>query len=312
MFGRTANSSSPTTIAPSDPGIGSGNGSFVIWATPGPAIISVLYADAESEVAQAAAGAFSVTGEPDGPPMRPGATMADAGSGIQAALAIAAAYAQKLRTGEGQLIELSMQEAMTYYLRTAISRTNFGEVPTPRMGNSVGPTMSLYPCAPGGPNDYVYIMALTPRMWQQFCNAIERPDLLEDERFKKAALRRENAEPLSEIVAAWTAQHTKHDAMRILAGAGVPAGAVFDTLDLFNDPHLNERGFVKTVEHPSLGPIRLLGWPPRMSASEVDIIPAPFLGAQTSEVLAEDLGLSAEEVEALRAQGVLGEEYSLE
>ena len=65
-------------------------------------------------VAQAAAGAFSITGENDGPPMRPGPTMGDAGTGIQMALAIAAAYAQKLRTGKGQLIELSMQEAMTY------------------------------------------------------------------------------------------------------------------------------------------------------------------------------------------------------
>jgi len=264
-------------------------------------------------VAQAVGGAMSVTGEADGPPMRPGATIGDSGTGVQMALALCAAYVQKLRTGEGQLVELSMQEAQTYFLRTAVAMgSNWGKQASPRRGNGSAPLSNLYACKPFGSNDYVYIMALTPRMWQQFCNAIERPDLLEDERFKKAALRRENAEPLSEIVAAWTAQHTKHDAMRILAGAGVPAGAVFDTLDLFNDPHLNERGFIKTVEHPSLGSIRLLGWPPRMSASEVEIVPAPFLGAQTSEVLAEDLGLSAEEVEALRGQGVLGEEHTLE
>ena len=114
-------------------------------------------------VAQAAAGAFSITGEPDGPPMRPGPTMGDAGTGVQAALAISAAYAQKLKTGEGQLIELSMQEAMTYYLRTAVSRTRFGQVATPRTGNGENPFVSLYPCAPGGPNDYVFVMAVNPR-----------------------------------------------------------------------------------------------------------------------------------------------------
>ena len=98
-------------------------------------------------VAQAAAGAFSITGEMEGPPMRPGPTMGDAGTGVQMALAIAAAYAQKLRTGKGQLIELSMQEAMTYYLRTATSSGNYGARPANRSGNGQLPTMSLYGCA---------------------------------------------------------------------------------------------------------------------------------------------------------------------
>ena len=116
-------------------------------------------------VAQSAAGAFSITGEPDGPPMRPGPTMGDAGTGVQMALAISAAYVQKLKSGKGQLIELSMQEAMTYYLRTSTSRGRYGEAAAERSGNGVLPTMSLYPCAGGGMNDYVYVMAVTPRMW---------------------------------------------------------------------------------------------------------------------------------------------------
>ena len=114
-------------------------------------------------VAQAAAGAFSITGEMEGPPMRPGPTMGDAGTGVQMALAIAAAYAQKLRTGKGQLIELSMQEAMTYYLRTATSSGNYGARPANRSGNGQLPTMSLYGCAGGGANDYVYVMAVTEK-----------------------------------------------------------------------------------------------------------------------------------------------------
>ena len=112
-------------------------------------------------VAQAAAGAFSITGEADGPPMRPGPTTGDAGTGMQMALAITAAYVQKLNTGEGQLIELSMQEAMTYYLRTATSRGNYGERAAPRSGNGATANMTLYRCRGDDANSYVYVMAVT-------------------------------------------------------------------------------------------------------------------------------------------------------
>ena len=130
-------------------------------------------------VAQSAAGAFSITGEPDGPPVRPGPTTGDAGTGVQMALAITAAYAQKLRTGKGQHIELSMQEAMTYYLRTSTASTHFGARASKRIGNGGRPTMSLYRSRGDGPNDYLFVMAVTDRMWEALCQAMERPDLLQ-------------------------------------------------------------------------------------------------------------------------------------
>ena len=89
-------------------------------------------------VAQAAAGAFSITGEFDGPPLRPGPTTGDSGTGVQLGMAILAAYVQKQRTGEGQVIEISMQEAMTYYMRTAIAvAADWGRVAAPRTGNGL-------------------------------------------------------------------------------------------------------------------------------------------------------------------------------
>ena len=148
-------------------------------------------------VAQSAAGAFSITGEPDGPPVRPGPTTGDAGTGVQMALAITAAYAQKLRTGKGQHIELSMQEAMTYYLRTATASTHFGARPSLRVGNGGRPTMSLYRSGGDGPNDYLFVMAVTHRMWENLCRAMERPDLLEDPRYTDHAARQENRTALS-------------------------------------------------------------------------------------------------------------------
>lgn len=257
-------------------------------------------------VAQAAASAFSITGEPDGPPMRPGPTTGDAGTGVQMALAIAAAYAQRLRTGKGQLIEMSMQEAMTYFLRTATSGTHFGEQPTPRTGNGRLPTMSLYPCKGGGPNDYVFVMAVTPRMWEALCQVMQRPELIDDERFKHQKDRFDNADALKAEIGQWAAARDKYDAMKELADGGVPASAVLDTKDLYDNPHLAERGFIQEVDHAVHGKVKLLGWPARMSESSVPITAAPRLGEHSREVVAADLGLSNDALDALVENGVLG------
>ena len=103
-------------------------------------------------IAQAAAGAFSITGESDGPPMMPGPTTGDSGTGVQAAMAILAAYVQRLRTGKGQEIELSMQEAMAYYVRTrAFLGSAWGTRATGRSGNAGGlPPVNIYACKPFG------------------------------------------------------------------------------------------------------------------------------------------------------------------
>ena len=263
-------------------------------------------------VAQAAAGAFSITGTPDGPPMRPGPTTGDAGTGVQMALAISAAYAQKLKTGKGQFIELSMQEAMTYYLRTATSRTRYGERATRRTGNNELPTMALYPCRGGGPNDYVYLMAVTPRMWRALCAVIGRPDLKDDPRFSDPRQRAKNDKALRDEICAWTSVRDKFEAMRALAEGGVPASAVLDTRDLYENEHLIERGFIREIEHPRHGNVRLLGWPARMSESSVPIQAAPLLGQHSKEVLAGDVGLGESELAALIREGVIAEPAEIE
>lgn len=260
-------------------------------------------------VTQAAAGAVSITGAPDGPPVRPGPTMGDSGSGMQLALAITAAYVQKLRTGIGQHITLSMQEAMTYYMRTMIALgSKWGSQVAARVGNGVGPLINMYPCKPFGENDYVYIMALSERMWEAICKVIERLDLLADPRFTSEGLRTENKDALMEEIAIWTRTQTKREAMQKFGDAGVPASAVLDTLDLYTDPHLNERGFIKTVKHDAVGEVNLLGWPVRMSESEVPIEPAPLLGQHTAEVLKEYLGIGDDEFGTLCDTGVVAAE----
>ena len=94
--------------------------------------------------------------------------------------------------------------------------------------------------------------------------------------------------------------------METLGEAGIPSSAVFDTVDLFHDEHLLSRGFVHEMEHPDHGRVRLLGWAPRLSKSDVPLRRAPLLGEHSDEVLAADLALSAAEIAELRAAGALG------
>ena len=263
-------------------------------------------------IAQNAAGAFSTTGEADGPPTLPGAAVGDSGTGMQLAFAITAAYVQKLRTGEGQEIEISMQEAMTYYMRTYVAQTDdWGETVVRRSGNGFGrgPT-NLYPCKPvegsDGSNDYVYLIVMTSRMWDTMCAAMERTDLLVDPRFADEAARVEHVEELQAEIRNWTMQRTKWEAMEILGQAGVPCSATHDTYDLFHNPHFEARGFIEHLEHPQWGEIRQLGWAPRLSRSAVPMRAAPLLGEHTGEVLADDLGVCAEDLAELAREGVVG------
>jgi formyl-CoA transferase len=223
---------------------------------------------------------------------------------MQAALAITAAYVQRERTGRGQLIELSMQEVMTMFMRT-VAVGGWGERAAGRRGSRGGAPSGMYPCKPGGPNDYVQMLIGTTRMWDTLCAAIDRDDLLVDPRFQSGRSRIEHSEVLNAEIAKWTSQHTKFEAMRVLGEAGVAVSAIFDTMDVFNDPHLAARGFIEQVEHPVEGTITLMGSPIRMSDSPVELRPPPVLGGDTDEVLAAELGLTELEIEQLHEGGVV-------
>jgi formyl-CoA transferase len=271
--------------------------------------LSGPYADYRSfdMLAQAAAGLFSLTGAPDGPPMRPGGTFGDTATGAHTAMAILAAYVQKDRTGEGQVIEMSMHEVMTMFIRTTgVSGWELDGAPAPRIGNKLGGAPSdMYACEPFGPNDYVFIMAGTVKMWQSLCKVIDRPELLEDPRFATGSGREEHHDLLRAEVAAWCRTKTKHEAMKLLADADIAASAVMDTQDVFHDPHLQARGCVQEVPHPVHGTVLLLDKPFRLEKSDVPLRAAPVLGADTDSVLAAELDLAAGDLAELRSDGVI-------
>ena len=193
-------------------------------------------------VAQAVGGVFSLTGEKDWPPHRSGVGVGDTGSGMAMAIGILAAYIQRGRTGEGQLVEVAQQEAVLNHMRMQFSLRERTGHPIPRRGNRSTVPTDMYPCAPGGPNDYIYLHCTVHHMVDSLYAAIDHPELCVDERYNNEQGRAKHGDELWEIISEWTRQRTKYEAMEILGDAGVPCGAVLDSGDIFSDRHLRERG----------------------------------------------------------------------
>ncbi|HYA34128.1 MAG TPA: CoA transferase, partial [Candidatus Binataceae bacterium] len=163
----------------------------------------------------------------------------------------------------------------------------------------------IFKCAPGGPNDFCYILCTSPEMFESLCKAMGKPDLALDDRFKDARSRSQNVDALTEEITAWTMQRSKHEVMKILGEAGVPCGAVLDSVELLNNPHMRERGMVVTINHPQRGEFTMPGCPVRLEDSPVEVKSAPLLGQHNSEVYGDMLGLRASDLESLKAEGII-------
>jgi formyl-CoA transferase len=263
-------------------------------------------------IAQAAGGPTSVTGEGDGPPVKPGPSFGDTGTGMLMAISILAALFKRSQTGQGRRLQVAMQDAMIHYMRVPFSRTQLSGKAPVRGGSARSQPgglvpSALYPCKPGGPNDYVYVFCSRGNAdhWQRLLKAIGREDLKGDERFDTQQARSQHAAEVDELIAAWTRQHSKEEAMKLIGAAGVPAGAVFDTVELMNDPSLTERGIMQTIEHPTTGKVKMPTWPVRFDGHPTKVKPSPLLGQHSAEVLSGWLGLSAGEIDGLKADGIL-------
>jgi crotonobetainyl-CoA:carnitine CoA-transferase CaiB-like acyl-CoA transferase len=167
--------------------------------------------------------------------------------------------------------------------------------------------MGLYPCAPGGPNDYVYIMTsrANPEHWDRLLKLIEREDLIGDPRYLTPADRVEREFEVDEVISVWTRKNNKLDAMKLLGEAGIPAGAVLDTDELNKDVTFEQRGIMQTMVHPVHRPFKMPGWPVRVDGRPTRVTSSPVLGEHTDQVLSDWLGLGAEAVAALKADGAL-------
>jgi crotonobetainyl-CoA:carnitine CoA-transferase CaiB-like acyl-CoA transferase len=264
-------------------------------------------------IAQACGGTFSVTGDPDGPPTRPGISLGDTGTGMTMAITIASALYKRQKTGQGRRLQVAMQDAIMHYMRINFATQGLTGKSAERGGSKVvgvnNAPMGLYPCKPGGPNDYVYIMTsrANPEHWDRLLKLMGREDLLGDPRYATPAHRVEREAEVDAIISAWTRQHTKHEAMTAVGNVGVPAGAVLDTMELQNDLTFEQRGIMQTIHHPTHGDFKMPAWPVRIDGKPPTVVTSPVLGQHTGEVLQSWLGMSAGEVEALAGEGVVSQ-----
>jgi formyl-CoA transferase len=258
-------------------------------------------------IAQAMGGAMSMTGAADGPPTKCIGGLGDTGSGLHCAIGILAALVQRQTTGVGQRVEVAQQDVVVNLIRIHLRDHYVTGAPVPRRGNrSAGAAPStLYRCRPFGPNDYVFIHVATPEMWRALMRIVGHPELGDDPRLAERRARFERLDEIDALVEAWTEKQTKHEAMEILGGAGVPCGAVLDSGEILSNRHLIERGMIVDLEHPARGRFAMPGNPIRLADSPTTVTRAPLLGEHNAAVYAALLGLTDGDLDALRRDGVI-------
>ena len=250
-------------------------------------------------IAQGMSGLMSVTGVPDGPPVKVGVPICDLVAGLYAAQSIMAAYIYRLKTGQGQYLDVSLLEsgiAMTFW-ETA---EYFGTGQPPRPMGSAHRLSAPYQAFRGSDGKYFTIGAGNQANWRRLCQAIGRPDLAEDPRFADGAHRIRNLNALQHELERTFATRPAAHWLAVLDAAEVPCGPIYTLDEVYKDPHVLARGMLIELEHPRAGKVPQIGVPVKFSLTPGRITrPAPTLGQHTQEVL-QEAGFTHQEIESLR------------
>ncbi|MCT2542333.1 MULTISPECIES: formyl-CoA transferase [Streptomyces] len=270
-------------------------------------------------VAQAMGGSMSTTGFEDGPPLATGAQIGDSGTGIHAVAGILAALLQRESTGRGQRVNVAMQHAVLNLCRVKLRdqqrlehgplaeypNEDFGDE-VPRSGNASGggqPGWAVK-CAPGGPNDYVYVI-VQPAGWRPLCALIGRPELADDPEWATPEARLPRLNKMFQLIEEWSSALPKWDVLEQLNAHSIPCGPVLSTKEIVEDESLAANGMIVRVEHPERGAFTTVGSPLKLSDSPVDVVTSPLLGQHNEEVYVGELGLGGEELRLLKTDGVI-------
>jgi formyl-CoA transferase len=255
-------------------------------------------------MAQAMSGLMSITGEPDGNPVKIGVPICDMVCGLYGTIGALAALRVREATGHGQYIDVSLFESgVSLEVWEAGRFFATGEIPKPLgSAHQVSAPYQAIRAADG----YFTIGATSPRNWQSFCEVLGHPEWADQERFRDNASRHSRRDILIPMIEGVTAHEPRAHWVSVLQKAGVPCAQIQTYDQVFNDPQLQARGFFWKARHSKLGDIEQIGSPIHFSETPVRHGPAgPRLGEHTSEV-AKALGRSDPEIAELKAKGVLG------
>lgn len=254
-------------------------------------------------VAQAMGGLMHTCGQAGGPPTWLGVALGDIVSGMNAAYAVMLALFQRAATGRGQYIDVSMYDTIIGLAERSLTAYSL-------TGTTLERGQELY-MAPWGPfecsDGWVALIVATERDWGRFCEAIGRPELVDQEGATSGPERaRGMSGPLGEIIAEWFKGRTAAEAAETLLAAGLPVGPVQNAKEIYECRHVEARHTLIDVPDPVLGSARLVGPPFKLSADPEPLVrAAPRLGEHTAEILRERLGYSEEKVTALYEEGVV-------
>jgi len=253
-------------------------------------------------VAQAEGGLMSITGAPDGPAVRLGVAIADIASGMFAFQGILLALISRAQRGRGQHVDVSLLDSVAALLTYQAARYFATGVAPVRSGNR---HMTIAPYDTFEMGDGVLVLAVgTDAQWRTFCTTLARPDLALDSRFATNAQRVERFDELRPLVTATLAPYRLNQAVELLRDAGVPCGAVRSIAEALDDPQIIARAMIEEIDHPAIGPLKLLGLPVKLSATPGGVrLPPPRLGEHTHAVLSGDLGWSAEDIGRVITRG---------
>lgn len=250
-------------------------------------------------VIQAEGGLMSITGDADGPPYRLGVAISDIVSGMFAAQGIAMALLARERSGRGQLVDIGMLDATTALLTYQAAICFATGAPPTRMGNR-HPTIVPYETFPVADGEIVVAVG-NDEQWWRFCEVIGASQLSSDARFATNRLRVENYRELRPRLTDLLSRRTRDQWLREFTKAGVPSGAVRDVGEVLKDPQLVVREMIASVEHATLGLVRVLGIPIKLSQNPGAVRTAPpTLGQHTDSILRRDVGLTDADIQQLR------------
>lgn len=254
---------------------------------------------------QGRGGIMSLTGEPEGEPMKVGVAVADLMAGMYAGVAILAALRHRDATGRGQHIDLSLLDAQVAWLSNAGQYYLTGGSPPPRQGNA-HPMIVPYQVFAAADGHFILAVG-NDAQFARFCRVIGRPELAGDPRFAANAARVRHRDELVPLLAGVLARQPAEHWLAALDADGVPCGRVNDLTQVFSDPQVRARGMTVAMDHPaSPDPVELIASPLRLSETPVTYREAPpMLGAHSEAVLRDWLGLVEADIARLRRDGAL-------